>query len=54
MNLSRQNSWVNIEKSETGFPIKKSSTSPSTNRTQFSLAVAWAYTVHKFRDLSTD
>ena len=31
--LSRERSWVSIEKSETRFPVKKSSTSPSINRT---------------------
>ena len=48
--LSRQNSWVSIEKCETEISIKKGSASPSIKRTP--LTLAWAPTVLKVQGLS--
>ena len=45
--LGRQKSWVPIEKCETEISVKKGSASPSINRTQFPLTLAWASTVHE-------
>ena len=50
--LDRHNSWVAIEKFETGIPIKKGSASPSIKRTQFPLTLAWASTVRRVEGLS--
>ena len=40
--LGGQKSWVPIEKCETEISVKKGSASPSINRTQFPLTLAWA------------
>ena len=45
---------VKIEENETEIPIKKGSTSPSIERAQFPLALAWASTVYKVQDLTLD
>ena len=52
--LSRNNSWVEIEKRETYSPIKKDSIPASIKWTHFPLAVAWTATVHKVRGLRLD
>ena len=50
--LGGQKSWVPIEKCETEISVKKGSASPSINRTQFPLTLAWASTVHEVQGLS--
>ena len=52
--LSRQKSWVPIEKCETEVSIKKGSASPSIKRTQFPLTLTWESTVHKVQGLSLE
>ena len=47
--LGRQNYWVPIEKS-----IKKGPASSSIKLTQFHLTFAWASTIHKAQDLSSE
>ena len=52
--LGIQNFWVLIEKCEAEIPVKKGSASPFIKRTQFSVTLVWASTVHKVQSLSLE
>ena len=52
--LGRQSSWVPTEKFETEILIKTGLASPSIERTQFPLTLAWESAVHKVQSLSLE
>ena len=51
---AQQNCFAPLQKCDADIPVCKGSMSPSIKRTQFSLMLSWACTIHKVQGLSLE